>query len=76
MPCGALVLRLAENMAPKTGYLQRSGAMGLEVTGDYARLLPATGLRFQERVSPDPASNTDTCRGCAMWTVAAEDQAL
>ena len=50
--------------------------MGLEVTGDYARLLPATGLRFQERVSPDPASNTDTCRGCAMWTVAAEDQTL
>ena len=47
--------------------------MGLEVTGAYTRLLPAPGWTFQERVSPDPVSNTDACRGWAVWTAAAED---
>ena len=54
--------------APKTGYPQEKWAMGLEVTGASTRLLPAPSWRFQERVRPDPVSNTAACRGWAVCT--------
>ena len=70
----SLVLRSAQNTAPKTGYPQEKWAMGLEVTGASTRLLPAPSWRFQERVRPDPVSNTAACRGWAVRTATAEDR--